>query len=415
MNKKILIIGNSAKEYALAKVLSKNNEVFVAPGSDTIKDFATCVDIREDSISELLEFVLENGIDITIPLSVKAINSNISEVFNSNGQSIFVPSQGASRLVFDKCAMKKILYKLRIPTPKFGIFEKQNMAVDYIKNIKQPFVIKTNEKSSAVILTSQKTAKTILDSFFAQRNQKVLIEDYIWGMPFSFYVITDGYKALPLGSSISYKHSLEGEGGQLTGGMGACVPNYKLSLDNEYFIMDNVVYPVLEYLESNSTPYMGVLGINGIITEDGKIQILEFSSFMQDFDADAVLNILDVDILYLMESCIIGSFSDEIDFIKQKDLFATSLVLTCKNRENKENSIAGINIVDDDVLISYYSNVNKNRYLEYEANFGETLVLTAFARTVTSATDKVYQEAENINFKGLYYRKDICKPAKIDV
>ena len=79
MSKKILIIGNSAKEYALAKVLSKNNEVFVAPGCDTIKDFATCVDIREDSISELLEFVLENGIDITIPLSVKAINSNISE------------------------------------------------------------------------------------------------------------------------------------------------------------------------------------------------------------------------------------------------------------------------------------------------------------------------------------------------
>ena len=28
---------------------------------------------------------------------------------------------------------------------------------------------------------------------------------------------------------------------------------------------------------------------------------------------------------------------------------------------------------------------------------------------------KVYQEVENINFKGLYYRKDICKPAKIDV
>ena len=415
MNKKILIIGNSAKEYALAKVLSKNNEVFVAPGSDTIKDFATCIDIREDSISELLEFVLENGIDITIPLSINAINSDISEVFNNNAQTIFVPSQGASSLVFDKCAMKKILYKLRIPTPKFGIFEKQNMAVDYIKNLKQPFVIKTNEKSSAVILTNQKTAKTIFDTLFTQRNQKVLIEDYIWGMPFSFYVITDGYKALPLGSSISYKYSLEGDGGQLTGGMGACVPNYKLSMDNEYFIMDNVVYPFLEYFESNNTPYMGVLGINGIITEDGKIQILEFSSFMQDFDADAILNILDADVLHLMESCIIGSFSDEIDFIKQKDLFATSLVLTCKNRENKENSISGIDTVDEDVLISYYSNVNKNRYLEYEANYGETLVLTAFARTVTSATDKVYQEIENINFKGLYYRKDICKPVKIDV
>ena len=44
MSKKILIIGNSAKEYALAKKLSENNEVYVAPGSPSIKDFATCVD-----------------------------------------------------------------------------------------------------------------------------------------------------------------------------------------------------------------------------------------------------------------------------------------------------------------------------------------------------------------------------------
>ena len=66
MTKKILIIGNSPKEYALARKLAKNNEVFVAPGSAMMKEFATLVDIREDSVSELLDFVLENGIDITI-------------------------------------------------------------------------------------------------------------------------------------------------------------------------------------------------------------------------------------------------------------------------------------------------------------------------------------------------------------
>ena len=44
MSKKILIIGNSAKEYALAKKLSQNNDIYVAPGNDAIEDFATCVD-----------------------------------------------------------------------------------------------------------------------------------------------------------------------------------------------------------------------------------------------------------------------------------------------------------------------------------------------------------------------------------
>ena len=409
MTKKILIIGNSPKEYALARKLAKNNEVFVAPGSAMMKEFATLVDIREDSVSELLDFVLENDIDITIPVSKKSLKSNIVESFSKNHQQIFAPSLGAVQTIFDKSFVKKMLYKLKIPTPKFGIFEKQNMAMDYIKNQKAPFVLKTNEDSSAVILTSQKSAKIIADSIFAQENQKIIVEDYVWGTPFSFYAITDGYKALPLGSSIIYKHSLSGDGGQLTSGMGACVPNYKLSIENEYYIMDNVVYPLIEYFENNNKPYMGILSVNGILSDEGSIQILGFESFFNDADAWALLDIINADLLCLMESCIIGSFSDEVEFIPQNDMTATSLVLTCTNKENSENSISGLDMLDEDLLVDFYPNAIKNRYLEVEANNGQVLVMTAFGRTITSSTKKVYEEAENINFKGKYYRKDICK------
>ena len=122
MSKKILIIGNSAKGYALAKKLSETYEVYVAPQSDTIKEFATCLDIRENSTTELLDFVMENGIDLTILASDIAIKSNIAEVFTQNNQAIFGPTQNAAKLINDKAFMKKVLYKLRIPTPKFGIF-----------------------------------------------------------------------------------------------------------------------------------------------------------------------------------------------------------------------------------------------------------------------------------------------------
>lgn len=410
MKKKILIIGNSAKEYALAKKLSENNEVFVAAGSNTIEEFATCVDIREDSVSELLEFVMENGIDITIPVSAKSLNTDIVDVFNNNNQQIFAPSLAATKLIFDKSMMKKVLYKLRIPTPKFGIFEKQNVAMDYIKNLKNPFVIKTNEPSSAVILTSQNTAKSILDSYFVKKNQKVIIEDYIWGVPFSFYILTDGYKALPIGSSIMYKHSLDGDGGQLTGGMGSCVPNYKLSIENEYFIMDNVIYPTLEYLEMGGNPYLGILGVNGILTDDGNVQVIGFQPFLQDCDCAAVLELISADILSLIESCVIGSFSDEVEFIPQKEMAATSLVFVCKNKDSQENPVLGLDNLDESVKISFYSQVKKNKYLEYEAESGSVFVLTAVGRTAGSATEKIYEEAKLVNFKGIFYRKDICKP-----
>lgn len=409
MRKKVLIIGNSAVEYALAKKLSESCEIFVAPGSTTIKEFATCVDIREDSVSELLDFVLENEIDITIPVSKKAIYSNIVDIFMKNNQSIFAPNKDVADILFDKFSMKKLLYKLQIPTPKFGIFEKQNIAMDYLKKINLPFVIKTNSDTSAVIITTAKTSKNILDSIFTEKNAKVIIEDYIWGTPFAFYIVTDGYKALPIGSSILYKHSLEGNGGQLTSGMGACSPNYKLSFDNEYFIMDNIIYPTLEHLESIGTPYLGILGVTGVITEDDKIFILGYEPFLQNSDCMGILENLDTDIIALAESCIIGSFSDEFEQIPQKDFYTASLVLSCKNKDNKDNSIQGIETLDSMTTVSFYPQVQKNKYLEYEANSGLVMIITSKGRTVSSARDKVYDEAKSIKFDGIYYRKDICE------
>lgn len=413
MDKKILIIGNSAKEYSLAKKMSETCEVFVAPGSDTIKEFATCVDLRENS--ELLDFAMENGIDMTIVCSEAAIKSNITDLFTKNHQPIFAPTAAAAKLVFDKALMKKVLYKLRIPTPRFGIFEKPNMVMDYIKNLKNPFVLKTNEPSSAVLLTSSKVAKTIVDSAFANKFQKMIIEDYVWGSPFSFYTVTDGYKALPIGSSIVYKHSLEGDGGQLTTGMGACVPNYKLSLENEYFLMDNVIYPTLDYLEIEGSPYVGILGVDGIITEDGKVQVLGYRSFMQDCDCQAVLNVLEVDLYKLFNSCIIGSFSDEVEFVPQNDCVSTSLVLVCKNKNSIQNAILGLDVIDESSDVAFYPSIRKNRYLEYEAVNGPVMNLTTTAATVSKSISMAYDEVDNIKFEGMFFRKDICKPSLVQI
>src|SRR5574344_1907932 len=97
--KKIFIIGKSAKEYALAKkfsLLEEVEEIFVAPGNDAMKEFATVVDIREKDVKELLEFVLENGIDLTVCTSENAIKEDIAELFASNGQLIFAPTDRKS-------------------------------------------------------------------------------------------------------------------------------------------------------------------------------------------------------------------------------------------------------------------------------------------------------------------------------
>lgn len=411
--KKILIVGNNIKDIALAKYLSKKHTIFITSFNTSTIDFATCIDIREDNIPELLEFVLENGIDMTIATSKEAILSGITEKFLNNGQNIFAPSSSASQITFDKSLAKKILYKLRIPTPKFGIFEKYNMAIDYIKNNKIPFVIKNNDDNSAAIFTSTVTAKNIIETAPIEKDKKIIIEDYIYGVPFSFYAITDGYKALPFGSSLTYKHALEGDGGQLTSGMGACSPNYHLTLEQEFFIMDNVIYPMLENLEIEGTPYTGILGVNGILSDDKTIQILGFSSFMQDCDTSAILECIDEDLYSLFNSCIIGSFSDEVEHIKTHNSYSSTIVLSNKNRTEQENPILGLESLNEDTIIIFYPNITKNKYLEYEAKFGPAMQITTTASTLRSSLDKLYSETAEINFNGKAYRKDIGKTGSL--
>ena len=153
------------------------------------------------------------------------------------------------------------------------------------------------------------------------------------------------------------------------------------------------------------------MAINGILTETNSIEILGLDTFMNDCDTDAVLNLLDTNLIDLMKSCIIGSFSDEVDFIPQKEISATSLVLKCNNKNNVENIIEGLEVLDESTSLTLYPNIKKNKYLEFEAEFGSVLVLTTFASTVSSSVKKAYEEAENIKFKGINFRKDICKPS----
>lgn len=90
---------------------------------------------------------------------------------------------------------------------------------------------------------------------------------------------------------------------------------------------------------------------------------------------------LDEDLYSMFESCTIGSFSDEIETIHLQNKSAVSLVLVNKNKQNKENVITGLDNIDEETLVTYYPDVAKNRYLEYEANTGSVLVLTSSAST----------------------------------
>lgn len=408
--KKVFIIGSSACEYTLAKKMSELEEVsqvFVAPGNDAMKEFCTIVDIRENNVQELLEFVLENAVDMTIASSELAIKNDITTIFQQHNQMIFAPTSGSANICMSKSAGKKFMYKTRIPCPKFGIFDKSSLAVDYVQKTSIPVVVKTDEhqEKGVLVCNSFSVAKTFIEELFDSGEKKVIIEDYVFGHEFSFYVITDGYHAIPLGSVATYKSELEGNGGLLTAGLGAFTPDYKVSKQVERRILQQIIYPTLNTLAREQTPYVGILGVDLVMNDEEQLFALEFNSFLKIPDSQGILALLNENIYNLFQACVVGSFADDYEQIDISDRFATSIVLSGRK---KDAIIQGLDDLDESTQVAHF-NTRKNAYLEYETMGGRTLVVTRTARVLSKAIEDLYDEIPVIKFEGMKYRRDIGK------
>lgn len=405
--KKVLIVGNSAKEYALVKKFKNYDcDIFVLSGNSAISELAECVDIREENVQEILEYVLENAIDLTIVTSEVAIKNNIAELFQTNNQLIFCPTAQSAQFTLSRSAGKRFLYKLRIPTPRFGIFDKLPLAIDYLKNAPMPQVIRADENSNSadrLVCTTFAASKTFVEDLFNKDENKVVLEDYVYGHEFTIYVITDGYSALHLATVANYKFAEDGDGGILTSGVGAYTPDYKISSDIENSVMQNVVERVLASLQRKETPYLGVLGIDCVLTTDGNFVTLDFKPFLSDHDAEAVLNLVDENLLTLFEACAVGSFADDYEKIDVSDNSSVSCVISSRK---KGEIIKGLELVESD--ITHFA-TTKNKYFEYETVEGKTLVLTKTAKTLSRARKHLYEDVELISFSGKKCRNDICE------
>lgn len=410
--KKILIIGSSAREYSLAQKflkLKEVSEVFVAPGNQAIKEICNIVDIRESNIEELLEFALENAIDLTVVSSEQSIKNDIAKIFHQNNQMIFAPSKDSADICLSKSVGKKFMYKNRIPCPKFGIFDKSSLAIDYVQKSNMPVVIKTDEhqEKGVLVCSSFAIAKNFIEELFDNAEKKVIIEDYILGHEFSFYVITDGYHAIPLGSVATYKSELEGNGGVMTSGIGAYTPDYKITKEIEKRILKQIIYPTLNTLARQQNPYVGILGVDLVIDAAERLFAIEFNSFLQIPDAQSILAVLNENIYELFQACVVGSFADDYNYIDIEDNYSVSCVLSGKKDKNQKSEIIyGLDDLDEETIVAHFD-TKKNEYLEYETNGGKTLILTRTARVLSKAVDDLYDEISVINFEGMKYRKDI--------
>lgn len=308
---RILLIGTSNATSDFAQYFAQNSENIVFTTKEGTE--ANFIDINPQNTEELKEFALANEINLTILCDEKAILSEISNVFSSNGLSVFAPEGESLKLINSKIWAKKFIYKNKIPTPRFQFFEKPQAAIDAIRQGHFPIVVKSDEyqKDGVRICETFKKAKLATEELFSCGSKKILIEDYIWGKEFSVYAISDGYNPIFLSEVSTYQNTFA-----------------KLDVDflddkQKEEILNTIIKPFLGALAKENGEYIGILGFNFVQTKD-KTYLISCDAFIKDLCSNMVINSIKDSWAELFDDALSGVLTQEFKEIKHKDLHAFS-------------------------------------------------------------------------------------------
>ena len=130
---------------------------------------ATNVEIKIDDFNKIKEFVIKNKIDLLVVGPEKPLVDGIVDFFQNHNIKIFGPEKIASQLEGSKIFTKKLCEKYKIPTAKFGIFNKQEEANLFLKKSIFPIVVKADGLASGkgvYICKNFETAKNSVKEIF---------------------------------------------------------------------------------------------------------------------------------------------------------------------------------------------------------------------------------------------------------
>jgi phosphoribosylamine---glycine ligase len=423
---KVLIIGSGGREHCLAWKISKSDfidKIYAIPGNPGINSLAECLDISvtKDKYDDILNFVKEKGIDLTVIGPELPLVDGIVDYFNSKGHKIFGPEKKASILEGSKVFTKNLCKKYRIPTADGEIFIRKDYerALKYIKQIDKsqfPIVIKADGLAAGkgvIIADSKEQAeKTVKDIFinnvFGSSGDTLIIENFIKGFEVSILNLCDGRDIIPLVLAQDYKKIFNGDKGKNTGGMGSYspVPFIDDKLLNK--ILNNIIYQTYNALLKEGIKYKGIL-YGGIIVSEGDPYLLEYNCRFGDPETQAILPRLESDLLEILMKCVDGNLgSSSLRWSNNKCVCVIAASSGYPESSSSGDIIKGLEVLEnsDDVLVFHSGTRISNGNLV--TNGGRVLGLVSCSKSFKQSRQNIYRSLENIKFKGMQYRKDIA-------
>ncbi|MBR9647919.1 phosphoribosylamine--glycine ligase [Clostridium tyrobutyricum] len=412
---KILVIGSGGREHAIAWKVAQNkdvNTVFCAPGNGgtALEEKCINVDIEDNDIDNLTVFAEKENIDLTIVGPEVPLVDGIVNKFKGRGLAIFGPDAKAAQLEGSKTCAKDFMKKYGVKTAEYGSFKDADSALDYIKKCSYPLVVKADGlaagKGVAICQNyeeaSSKIREFMIDDIFTGSGKTVVIEEFLEGVEASILSITDGKCIIPFISAKDHKQIYDGGKGPNTGGMGAIAPN---PYCNEAVLKDfeeNIMAPTLEGIKSEHMDYKGIIFFGVMITKKGSY-LLEYNVRMGDPETQAVLPLMDSDLVELINSALNGKLSNFN--LKWKNGASCCVVAASKGYPLKYET--GFKVDGIEEAGNVFASGLRNEDGVFKTSGGRVLCTYGIGNTLDSAVKIAYDRLDKIKFSGKYFRTDI--------
>ena len=415
---KVLVIGGGGREHALVWKLGQSRKVhriYCAPGNAGIAQAAECVPIEPDALSDLLSFARSARIALTLVGPELPLSLGIVDEFEKAGLKIFGPRKAAARLEASKAYAKQFMAAHRIPTAASRSFESHKEALVYVRGQPCPLVIKADGLAAGkgVVIAQtpgeaeEAVSQMMQEGVFGAAGEKIVVEEFLAGQEATVLAFTDGRAVSLMPASQDHKRLGDGDRGPNTGGMGAYAPAPVVTSEIRDQVLNRVVMPTLRGLAEAGCPYKGVLYCGIMICGDG-IRVLEYNCRFGDPEAQAVLPLLETDLVDLA-SAVVEERLDQVR-VQWRPGAALCVVLASKGYPGKSPKgipIEGLDQLrgEEDVILFHSGTaLQQDRVV---TSGGRVLGLTALGGDLGKARDRAYEVIRRIRFEGAQYRSDI--------
>jgi phosphoribosylamine--glycine ligase len=417
---KVLLIGSGGRENALAWKISQSENLtrlFVAPGNAGTGNIASNADLIPDNFMSLAKFVLSYKIEMVIVGPEEPLVNGIADFFAKNEQlkhiSVIGPQKAGAMLEGSKEFAKEFMIRNNIPTAKFISIKagEVDKGVAFLKTLKPPYVLKADGLAAGkgvLILDDLKTAENelnlILNGKFGKAGNVVVIEEYLKGIELSVFVLTDGNSYLLLPEAKDYKRVGEADSGPNTGGMGAVSP---VPFADKAFmkkVEDSIIIPTIEGLKKENIPYKGFIFF-GLMNVGGEPYVIEYNVRLGDPETEVVIPRIKNDILDIFKAVANNTLNEvklEVD-----ERTATTVMLVSGGYPGSYTKGYQINNLEKVKGSLVFHAGTSYDYRNIVTNGGRVIAITSFGKNKDEALAVSYKNAEIIDFKDKYYRKDI--------